>query len=214
MENASKALIMAGGILISLLVISLLVVFFNNLSEIQKEKSSSEYVVKASEFNKQFEAYSRDVYGSDLLSLANKVNDYNEREADAEGYTQIKVEVKVNIGKNGFDKNIFPNGTYTAKNIENKIDEIESKVKELGNKSISSTTNSKVSRKVSALATMRTSEIKELGFELTDKENGYISDYNRYKTLVQTIKSRVFKLEKFEYDKNNGRVTLMKYYIE
>ena len=53
MENASKALIMAGGVLISLMVIGLLVLFYNNLSGMQKIKTDSETEQQAAEFNKQ-----------------------------------------------------------------------------------------------------------------------------------------------------------------
>ena len=37
MENASKALIMAGGILITILVVSLLVLFWNQVSDYKKQ---------------------------------------------------------------------------------------------------------------------------------------------------------------------------------
>ena len=39
MENASKALIMAGGILITILVVSLLVLFWNQVSDYKKTNS-------------------------------------------------------------------------------------------------------------------------------------------------------------------------------
>ena len=39
MENASKALIMAGGILIALLVLGALLLMINNLSDYQKSNS-------------------------------------------------------------------------------------------------------------------------------------------------------------------------------
>lgn len=42
MENASKALIMAGGILIALLVIGALVLMFNQLSYYQRTETDSE----------------------------------------------------------------------------------------------------------------------------------------------------------------------------
>ena len=42
MENASKALIMAGGILITILVVSLLVLFWNQVSDYKKTSSDAE----------------------------------------------------------------------------------------------------------------------------------------------------------------------------
>ena len=85
MENASKALIMAGAVLIALMVIALLVFFFNNIRDLQKTNLTSEEVQQIAEFNKQFDVYARDVYGSELLSLANKVVDYNKRERGDSG---------------------------------------------------------------------------------------------------------------------------------
>ena len=53
MENASKALIMAGGVLIALLVIGLLVFFYNNLSGLQSIEQSNDDVEAITEFNKK-----------------------------------------------------------------------------------------------------------------------------------------------------------------
>ena len=90
MENASKALIMAGGVLIALLIIGILVVFFNNLSDWQKISQTSEEVEQITEFNKQYDVYERNVYGSELLSIANKIDDYNKRESNNKGYSKIR----------------------------------------------------------------------------------------------------------------------------
>lgn len=124
MENASKALTMAGGVLISLLVISLLVLFYNNLRSLESTKQSSEQVEKAAEFNKDFSAYERNVYGSELLSLINRVEDYNKRQAELEGYQPM--EICVNITKNINEKYLKKGKTYKStefssimKNLEN-----------------------------------------------------------------------------------------------
>ena len=42
MENASKALIMAGSVLIAILVIGLLVFGYNQLSDLEQQKEDSE----------------------------------------------------------------------------------------------------------------------------------------------------------------------------
>ena len=109
MENASKALIMAGGVLISLMVIGLLVLFYNNLSGMQKIKTDSETEQQATEFNKQYDVYARDVYGSEILSIANKIADYNKREADNKGYTKIELKVKLKMIPISKKENILAN---------------------------------------------------------------------------------------------------------
>ena len=115
MENASKALIIAGSMLISIIIISLLVMFFNQLSNTMASQEKSEAVMQATEFNKQFDVYERAVYGSELLSLALKVQDYNKREADEKGYTEVKLVVDMTGNKIDTSENSkkYFTGQYT-----------------------------------------------------------------------------------------------------
>lgn len=209
MENASKALIMAGGVLIALMVIGILVVFFNNLSDLQRIEQSSEETEQIAEFNKQYDVYARDVYGSELLSIANKIDDYNKRESTNKGYSKIELEVNI---KYDMDKDFFNKNIYTASSLKTEIENLENKIKEIGNISIKSATNSRVSRKVSQLATMRTADIEELEIIRTDYSES-VTQYNTYKTLLTEIKAKVFKYVEFKYDKNTGRVIKMIYEI-
>ena len=82
MENASKALIMAGSVLIALMIIGALLLMFNNLSNYQEVGTQNTREAQVVEFNNQYETYNRkDVRGSDLYSLLNKVVDYNRRKS-------------------------------------------------------------------------------------------------------------------------------------
>ena len=82
MENASKALIIAGSVLIALLIIGALVLMFSNLTSYQKTNTETAREAQIVEFNNQYENYNRqDVRGSELYSLLNKVIDYNRRES-------------------------------------------------------------------------------------------------------------------------------------
>lgn len=74
MENAAKALLMAGGILIALLVMGALVLLFSNLSDYQNKTDASVKQSQIAEFNNQFEPYNRnDVTLMELKSLYNKI---------------------------------------------------------------------------------------------------------------------------------------------
>lgn len=207
MENASKALIMAGGVLIALIIIGILVAFFNNLSDWQKINQSSEEVEQITEFNKQYDVYARNVYGSELLSIANKIDDYNKRESDNKGYSKIELEVQITYD---MDKDFFIKNIYNAASLKTEIEKLNNKIEELGNTSIKSSTNSKISRKVSQLATMRTKDTEDLGFIRTDYSE-IVTKYNIYKTLLTEVKAKVFQYVDFEYNKNTGRITKMKY---
>ena len=207
MENASKALIIAGSVLIALIVLSMLVAFFNNLRSLVGTEQTTKQTEQAAEFNKQYDAYARDVYGSELLSIANKLNDYNRREADGEGYERIELEVQIN---KDIDQEYFKKGTFNSNELINKFKEVEEKINTIGNETITSSTNTKVSRKVSKLATMRTADIEALGIEKV-KYQTKVNEYNTYKTLLSQVKATPFKYVNFDYDKNNGRITKMIY---
>lgn len=82
MENASKALLMAGSVLIALMIIGALLLMFNNLSSYQEADIQTTREAQVIEFNNQYETYNRkNVRGSDLYSLLNRVVDYNKRKS-------------------------------------------------------------------------------------------------------------------------------------
>ena len=58
MENASKALIIAGSVLISIMVISLLVFGYNQLSDLEQTRANSDDNVKMAEYMRRFEQFS------------------------------------------------------------------------------------------------------------------------------------------------------------
>ena len=101
MENASKALIMAGSVLMAILVIGILVFGYNQISHVEQTKEDSEQIDKMTEYMMRFEQFNRGkdnaLYGSELLSLANLQEDYNESEAREDvGYDKIDITVKIN----------------------------------------------------------------------------------------------------------------------
>ena len=130
MENASKALLMAGGILIALLVIGALMLMFNQLTSYQIGKSGMEVVDSISEYNQGFTRFADDyTKGYELITLMNKVIDNNTKEGivDAINYSkEYNVLINISLGENfwnkyGIDKNtsLFNKKTYS---IEKKSD--------------------------------------------------------------------------------------------
>ena len=76
MENASKALIMAGGILIAIIIIALLIKGYTNVGIFQKTKLSEEEQEKLVAFNEQYTKYlGQYVYGIEVSTLMNKCED-------------------------------------------------------------------------------------------------------------------------------------------
>lgn len=103
MENASKALVMAGGVLIALMVIATLVYAANMWGIFPSASEESEASKQLAKFNMEYESYNKQVlYGTDLVSVLNKAIDYNKALPDAEKATaqiNIQVTMKKNVDK-------------------------------------------------------------------------------------------------------------------
>lgn len=132
MENASKALIMAGGMLLAILIISLLIYAWGLFSKYQSSSDSLDEIENTAEFNKQFSNYDRNgVQGYEILSIVNKVIDYNYRKSkDAAAKTDDKyvpITIKITLGNDGQRKKLtkdqtirlFTQSTYTQSNTVN-----------------------------------------------------------------------------------------------
>lgn len=132
MENASKALIMAGSILLAIMVIGLLLFSWGKLSDFKKNDDKFEEVDNISKFNLQFANYeNRIVYGYEIISLANKIADYNMRYSNAKGakndekYKKISMTINLDHKNNAFAKEtsnlLFTIQTYTIEGIQSLI---------------------------------------------------------------------------------------------
>lgn len=75
MENASKALIIAGAILLSILIIALGVFVFNQAKSAVGNTGLSDQEVAA--FNSKFDSYEGNQKGSSVKALINTVRNYN-----------------------------------------------------------------------------------------------------------------------------------------
>ena len=120
MDNASKALLMAGGVLIALLVITLAVFVFNQMSDYQKSQSDLVEVEQLADFNEQFTQYVRnDLNGIDLVTLANKVVNFNQKDSGA-GEINYDQNITLIINMENYQQkyvgNLFDKSTYTVEN--------------------------------------------------------------------------------------------------
>ena len=87
MENASKALLIAGGVLIALIILSMFLVMFNNISNIQKEQEEQTKLEQIEAFNLEYEAYNKKImYGTDVITLINKVAENNKKYSMSNDY--------------------------------------------------------------------------------------------------------------------------------
>lgn len=131
MENASKALIMAGSILIALMIIGALVLMVNNLSSYQKVGEQNVREAQVVEFNNQFETYLRkNVRGSDMISLMNRIVDYNSRKTDTseEKFQKMSIEITgINVDPLKYNQSDISlvKSSYTQDNIGNLLTTVQ-----------------------------------------------------------------------------------------
>lgn len=108
MENASKALIMAGSVLLALIVIGAFMLMLTNLTDYQQKTDTVIEQQQIVEFNNQFSTYDRvGLRGTDMLSLMNRIIDYNTRKTTEDiGFQKMKITIK------GIDREILQSLRY------------------------------------------------------------------------------------------------------
>ena len=80
MENASKALIIVGAVLLSVMIVSLLVYTGKSFGIIAKAEQDAKLTQDKKNFNLQYEIYDKNLmYGTDVLSCLNKAQNNNQK---------------------------------------------------------------------------------------------------------------------------------------
>ena len=105
MENISKALLIAAGMLIVMMLLTLVIIGYNKISFYYELQHESIIVEQLDKFNKQFQNYSGKVIrGNELISLMNKIIDYNTSQSYQEGIEYKPIKVKIHIGSEHIDE--------------------------------------------------------------------------------------------------------------
>ena len=207
MENASKFLLMAGGILIALLVISALVLMFNQIGDYEKGKSNTEKVSQVADFNKEFMVFTYDnIQGTDIISLANKIVNFNSKSGMQ---NSINYDKKINLILNFGNKNksgsfayklggnpvIFTKDSYIIENSSGFL-QLISKYMEYDNK-FSINVMNRLSANYSSLQD-GTKTIKDVTGR-SDISQDIIKDIPKYREYSE-FKGSTFKNTIIEYD--------------
>lgn len=118
MENASKALLIAGGILLALMTLSLVIYMSTSTTRIVQAQNEKKVAKELQSFNESYEAYNkRLMYGTDVITVYNKAADYNKK---GESFISIKV-----YDKNGNEISISYEKEFKNKVFECLDDAIE-----------------------------------------------------------------------------------------
>ena len=238
MENASKALIMAGSILISIIVIGLVVVSYNQIVSVQQTKNNADITSKMTKYAKMFEQYNTSIYGSELLSLGNLQEYYNNSQKDVQGYDEIKINVKIKntIKENG--KTYLSQGQHSLEEVKDGLDSLKAKIGEYEDdrNGYEYRKNGKTIKKsVKYYAQLSNRQIAilfgvpftsdeldyDIGEKLADKDKTTNPDtvkllkdieiYKNLKTSYTGFKNKVFMCENTTYNEYNGRINFMNF---
>ena len=140
MENAARALEMAAGVLLGVLLMAAVSYFFSNIGEMPTQQDEIMQQEQLTDFNKAYEAFNKSgMYGVDVLSCLNKAKSNNEKYVDGnkflsgssygqkyliEVYVCINKELQESLEVYRYDQNSknlvqywdtdYPDGTLSA----------------------------------------------------------------------------------------------------
>lgn len=211
MENASKALVMAGGILLSLLIIALAVMVYRNIADLEGIKQDSESQEQAMEFNKRYDAFIRDgLYGSEVVSAANQISDYNKRESLDKGYERIELEVILITSREIQDARYFRPGTYNITQIMNAYQGLENEIARYMNVKYAN------GKTIDYFITLRTNELNRLISQYGEGNTaGKVptealrQEFQALKDEMTYFKRKRFNLPETQYSNGTGRLVKM-----
>ena len=220
MENASKALIMAGGVLIGILILSLIAFSYRQLVELARLDHEKTVVEQQTNYNAQWEKYNGTIYGTDVMSMANQIADYNATQADQDGYATMnaKITIKHKIETTSLEDSTIIKGylskadmtieedAYTIENFYNRMDKIRKGIDSMKKNATYTINGNHV--KISKLANMRRDAIMSTYNIDSDTYSDISKEITAYKevlNLYQDIKDKRFT-STLEYDNRTGRI--------
>lgn len=206
MENITKALLIAGGILIVIMVITLAMSGVNQISSYYAEQHERELVKQATEVNNKFDNYAgQNIRGNEILSIINRVVDYNNYQADIEGYEKITFYADLKGKTNEFVYDTSRDTAIIPSEINNK------NITEISDLSRQLTTESHNFKNGAILTEQRlqklAGEINNIIEDSTVKDKEVKEEFQRYR---QERLKKIFGLKKSENDFNENEINTIK----
>ena len=203
MENASKALLIAGGILISVLILSVCIMVYNNMTSLSNSNQKILEAEQLAKYNMEWESYNRDnLRGADVISIYNKAMDVNEKYKKQEGidYDMITVCFKL---KNEVEQEIEE---WEWDTQQKQYKKIKSKIKTplTDNKVYKTSNNSDLSKIKEFMTT--TDENNEYTIEIlgSSTDNGIHKNYKRSYNAKAVFKLLNFKCANTSNENESG----------
>ena len=113
MENASKALLIAGAILIAILLISIGMMIFGNIGGFTDTATQQTDIMQVQMFNKQFEQYAgKNVSGSNVKALVSNIKANNNTYTNVDPSKVISLVMQSKTGGTITENDIGANYRY------------------------------------------------------------------------------------------------------
>ena len=211
MENASKALVIAGGVIIAVMILATLLYASKTWNIIPQAEDTTLAQKQLMAFNQQYESYARDaLYGVDLISILNKAIDNNEKYNVKPGeLMSVNVEF---IIKNDIEETTITKKHYTSGNKKGEDIIVSSNSSGVALKK----RNSPYSLK-NDLSVIKTwikkaeTEIRKSGNQkFGSDDDGKYQEYQVTTAGGSEFKTRIFRCTELGYD-SEGRVNYMKF---
>lgn len=205
MENATKALTMAGGVLIAIMTIAALLYAASTWGIIPQKQGETEASKQLAAFNQQYESYDRNaLYGTDLISVLNKAIDNNENYSVKPGermYVDVKFKLINDVNETIKIYNVYLSGEIT--NVETNF-----KSGILKSDTIYSLSANKVT--IDKFFSEFYGSKKKV--KTTKDSQGRYTQYEETIVEGSEFKTRIFKCEQTDYD-DEGRIKSL-YFVE
>lgn len=221
MENASKALLMAGGILITMIVVTVFYFMFGHLSEMVDITEEDSYQTEVLEFNRPFEAYNKKLmYGSDIISVLNMAIDSNSKNnatvdnENNEYYVNIVIEFKNNLGMRE-EKYKYDEMNHRYEKVKLSDNGITGKL--FRKNTLYDLTNNRDKLEKVLIDAVSYTDLEDENKTYDNKESSVTSYKPGCKEYTVTFypaaefKTRVFYCSGMKFNKKNGRVNEMKF---
>lgn len=234
MENITKALLIAGGILIVIMVLTLVMTVVNQISTYYSAQHDEKVLEQTLDFNSKFEnCAGQTIRGNELLSVVNRVIDYNNYQADMEGYEPITLYVDLH-GHEGefiYDGSISVEQVIPGEINNENMNTISNLSRELtseasGIKGLTETKLQKLASEISNIADEdkysdeKLEEYKRyrlerltkiLGRDVVESEVNAIQKATCLYYQLTQFKRAMFKCKEISYNTENGRVNKMEF---
>lgn len=173
MENASKALEMAAGVMLGVLLFSLVAYFFTSISSWPEQQDDEKSSQQTAQFNLEYEVYDKKgMYGADVISCLTKAENNNEKYYEGGSFLSGQrygetywVNVYVNL-KNDLEEQMI------VYHMQSGTDSVYKQVLQYGN-------------------ACEAFELGDIGFVFDKSENG--QKYTKFKE-TDSLKSASYKL--------------------